>query len=126
MAKTKGKDTSLQEAPVSQEDAQTVQEAPSVAAESPEEGQDVQEVPAPPEAAEEPSVAENAVLTVNYPDGLNLRDGPGKGFGVLGVLPHGAVLTVLELPGGAEVPGHALVRYGGLVGWIDTGFVREG
>ncbi len=75
---------------------------------------------------------ENTV-TVDFPAGLNLRDGPGLRFNVLDEIPNGATLTVLPLPEGAEVPGYALVRYTGgedgqdwpLVGWINTNFVRE-
>lgn len=56
--------------------------------------------------------------------GLNLREGPGLGFGAVEVLPDGAVLAVLPLPCGAEVPGWALVHTGQRTGWVDSRFIR--
>lgn len=69
-------------------------------------------------------------VAVDHPSGLNLREGPGFSFQILTVLPDGAQLAVLQLPGGAEVPGYALVRYEGgedgpLVGWVNTSYIRE-
>ena len=109
-----------------QEDGQAVQQATTPQ----EDGQAVQQATTPQE--DDQATQENYV-TVSVPDGLkglNLRDGPGKAFNILDVVPNGAHLAVLLLPEGAEVPGYALVRYEGgkdgpLVGWVNTDFVRE-
>ena len=94
------------------------------------EPQGTQEAPAPVVDPQEVPQLEEDTVAANYPGGLNLRDGPGLSFHVLGQAPDGAKLTVLQLPEGAEVPGFALVRYEGsedgpLVGWVNTDFVRE-
>ena len=41
------------------------------------------------------------------------------------LLEYGTLLTVLELPHGAEVPGWALVHTGERTGWVDRLFIRE-
>ena len=50
--------------------------------------------------------------------GLNLREGPGSGYGVLAILPEGAAVTALSLPFGAEVPGWALAATDQGMGWV--------
>jgi len=63
---------------------------------------------------------------VAAPLGLNLRNGPGPGYGVLEVLSSGAPVTVLPLPYGVEVKGWALVMSeSGTRGWVMTKFLTE-
>ncbi len=90
-------------------------------------------IPAAPDGSEQktPEAAKEAQVTVcvNYKSGLNLREGPHRGYKSLTVIPDGEALEVLCLPEGTEVPGWALVRCGeagaGLVGWVNTDYVRE-
>lgn len=63
---------------------------------------------------------------VAAPLGLNLRTGPGPGYGVREVLPNGAPVTVLPLPYGVEVKDWALVvSESGTQGWVKTEFLAE-
>ena len=63
---------------------------------------------------------------VAAPLGLNLRTGPGPGYGVLEVLSSGAPLTVLPLPYGVEVKDWALVlSQSGIRGWVMTDYLTE-
>ena len=65
------------------------------------------------------------IVEVNAEGGLNLRIGPGRSYPVAELLEYGTLLTVLELPHGAEVPGWALVHTGERTGWVDRLFIRE-
>ena len=65
------------------------------------------------------------IVEVNAEGGLNLRIGPGRSYPVTELLEDGTLLTVLELPYGAEVPGWALVHTGERTGWVDRLFIRE-
>lgn len=65
------------------------------------------------------------IVAVNAEGGLNLRIGPGRSYPVAELLEYGTLLTVLELPHGAEVPGWALVHTGERTGWVDRLFIRE-
>lgn len=84
-------------------------------------------------AAQETAVAPAAYANyqelpavVSAPLGLNLRIGPGPGYGVVKVLPNGAPVTVLPLPYGVEVKGWALVvSESGTRGWVKTEFLAE-
>jgi hypothetical protein len=68
---------------------------------------------------------EGDLVVVRAPGGLNLREGPSARFRVLEPLPDGALISVLELPYGAEVPGWALVHTGSRTGWVDIRFIQE-
>ena len=63
------------------------------------------------------------IVEVNAEGGLNLRIGPGRSYPVTELLEDGTLLTVLELPYGAEVPGWALVHTGERTGWVDLLFI---
>ena len=65
------------------------------------------------------------IVAVNAEGGLNLRIGPGRSYPVTELLEDGTLLTVLELPYGAEVPGWALVHTGERTGWVDRLFIQE-
>lgn len=65
------------------------------------------------------------IVEVNAEGGLNLRIGPGRSYPVTELLEYGTLLTVLELPHGAAVPGWALVHTGERTGWVDRLFIRE-
>lgn len=65
------------------------------------------------------------IVEVNAEGGLNLRIGPGRSYPVTELLEDGTLLTVLELPYGAEVPGWALVHTGERTGWVDRLFIQE-
>lgn len=65
------------------------------------------------------------IVAVNAEGGLNLRIGPGRSYPIAELLKYGTLLTVLELPHGAEVPGWALVHTGERTGWVDRLFIRE-
>lgn len=65
------------------------------------------------------------IVAVNAEGGLNLRIGPGRSYPVAELLENGTLLTVLELPYGAEVPGWALVHTGVRTGWVDRLFIQE-
>ena len=65
------------------------------------------------------------IVAVNAEGGLNLRIGPGRSYPITELLEDGTLLTVLELPYGAEVPGWALVHTGERTGWVDRLFIRE-
>ena len=64
------------------------------------------------------------IVEVNAEGGLNLRIGPGRSYPVAELLEYGTLLTVLELPHGAEVPGWALVHTGERTGWVDRLLIR--
>jgi hypothetical protein len=68
---------------------------------------------------------EGDLVVVRAPGGLNLREGPSTRFRVLEPLPDGALISVLELPYGVEVPGWALVHTGSRAGWVDIRFIQE-
>ena len=56
---------------------------------------------------------------------LNLRNGPGRQFGVVDILQRGTVVVVQELPLGVEVPGWELVFAGdSLIGWVARPFIE--
>jgi murein DD-endopeptidase MepM/ murein hydrolase activator NlpD len=61
-----------------------------------------------------PSFADSASATVNSPDGLNLRAGPGTMFDVITVLPSGATVSVVGATGSGD---WLEVRYNTLSGW---------
>lgn len=65
------------------------------------------------------------IVEVNAEGGLNFRIGPGRSYPVTELLEDGTLLTVLELPYGAEVPGWALVHTGERTGWVDRLFIQE-
>lgn len=65
------------------------------------------------------------IVVVHADGGLNLRTGPGFVYPVAELLENGALLAVLELPHGAEVPGWALVHTGQRTGWVDCRFIQE-
>ena len=65
------------------------------------------------------------IVAVNAEGGLNLRIGPGRSYPITELLEDGTLLTVLELPYGAEVPGWALVHTGERTGWVDRLFIQE-
>ncbi len=69
---------------------------------------------------------EELAAVVAAPLGLNLRTGPGPGYGVREVLPNGAPVTVLPLPYGVEVKDWALVvSDSDTRGWVKTEFLAE-
>ncbi|MEM5781051.1 MAG: SH3 domain-containing protein [Lawsonibacter sp.] len=69
---------------------------------------------------------EELPAVVAAPLGLNLRTGPGPGYGVREVLPNGAPVTVLPLPYGVEVKDWALVvSDSDTRGWVKTEFLAE-
>lgn len=53
---------------------------------------------------------------------LNLRDGPGTGYGVLIVMPEGAAVTLL----GDSSNGFLSVSYGGIDGWASATYLDTG
>lgn len=58
--------------------------------------------------------------TVNSPDGLNLRSGPGQSYGVLAVMPNGATVTITGNPTSDNwLP----LQYSGQVGWADGAYI---
>ena len=65
------------------------------------------------------------IVEVNPAGGRHLRIAPGRSNPVTELLEDGTLLTVLELPYGAEVPGWALVHTGERTGWVDRLFIRE-
>lgn len=79
--------------------------------------------PAPPEAAK-PLAPDGRPALVISPKGLNLRAGPAFSFDVLSVLDSGTLVLILDLPGGAKVPGWALIGAGELAGWVSDRFLR--
>lgn len=124
--KPKTDDKTPQTAPEAPQESQTDQDDQTVAVTPPV----AQTAPEEPQVGQDaPEVDPEVTVTVNYEGGLNLRDGPHRSFNSLAVVPDGAVLTVLQLPEGAEVPGWALIRCvvddEPLVGWVCTDFVRE-
>lgn len=86
------------------------------------------ETQAAPEMENAPESAldgvEGDLVAVIAGNGLNLREGPGRGYRAAQVLPTGAVVKVLELPYGTEVPGWALVHTGERTGWVDICFIQ--
>lgn len=64
------------------------------------------------------------VAVVKSEIGLNLRQGPSLSFPVMEVLPDGAVVKVLELPYGVEVPFWALVHTGKWGGWVQCRYLQ--
>lgn len=65
------------------------------------------------------AIAEPVALatgTVNSADGLNLRSGPGTSYGVVAVLPNGAVVTIT---GAATADNWLPVSYSDQSGWTD-------
>lgn len=131
MAKTKkdkAETKASQAAPVAPEEGQPFWAAPAGQGEE----QPFQAAPAGQgegQTSQEAPVAPEERVRVDAPNKLNLRDGPHRDFHVLTELPDGAELVVLYLPGGAEVPGWALVRYGegeeALVGWVNADYLDE-
>lgn len=115
-----------QTAPEGTQETQETQEGTQGTQDTQEGTQGTQETQKGPEA---PHPDPKVTVTVDYEAGLNLRDGPHRGYNSLAILPNGAALTVLLLPEGAEVPGWALIRCvvddEPLVGWVCTDFVRE-
>ncbi|MCI7735165.1 MAG: SH3 domain-containing protein [Dysosmobacter sp.] len=77
-------------------------------------------------ALEDTAVAglSDEIVVVDADGGLNLREGPGRGYPVAELLEDGTLLAVLELPHGAEVPGWALVHTGQRTGWVDRHFIQ--
>lgn len=67
---------------------------------------------------------EDTKAIVTAKNGLNLREGPGKDFGVVSVLKCDAKLAVLTLPGKLEVPGWVPVKSGKNVGWVNDKFIE--
>lgn len=61
---------------------------------------------------------EKECVVVNTQKGLRLRAGPAVSYNILKVLPNKTAAEVLTLPGGAEVPGWALISADGQVGWV--------
>lgn len=89
---------------------------------------DAEQARADAEAALEAMQEANAgvIAVVDSPENLNLREGPGKEFPVLEVLPDGASLVVCPLPHHAAVPGWALVvSESGTTGWVMTDYLAE-
>lgn len=109
---------------------------PEKAQEAIQTGTTLPEVPVPSapdgsgQKAQEATKEAPVTVCVSFKAGLNLREGPHKDYKSLTVIPDGEGLEVLGLPEGVEVPGWALVRCGeagaGLVGWVNTDYVREG
>lgn len=63
-------------------------------------------------------------VKVTATDGLNIRQGAGTSFDILGAVPYGAVLKVTRwTSGGAYKWG--LVEYEGVKGWIALDYTRE-
>lgn len=67
---------------------------------------------------------EGTLVVVNAAHGLNLRRGPHFLYDAHEVLPDGAILSKLELPCGASVPGWALVHTGQCVGWVAEQYLQ--
>ena len=61
--------------------------------------------------------------TVRAEAGLNIRVGPHKSYPSLGILPNGAEVELLELPGGVKVPGWYLATTPDNTGWVDADFI---
>lgn len=101
-----------------QETAQQTQGTPETSSEGTDvrEGIDIQETPL--------GGVEGDLAAVDSASGLNLREGPGISYGIAEVLPDNALVAVLELPYGTEVPGWALVHTGQRTGWVDARFIR--
>ena len=133
----------IQEAQEQPQAAQTGQEPMQTAQETQEQPQAAQTDQEPMQAAQETQEQSQTVQTgidlgdpassgisgdivaVNAEGGLNLRIGPGRSYPVTELLEDGTLLTVLELPHGAEVPGWALVHTGERTGWVDRLFIQE-
>lgn len=115
-----------------QESLQTAQKAPAEQQADQEQAQAVQAAPEEPEGAqagidlEDTALAglSDEIVVVDAAGGLNLREGPGRGYPVAELLEDGTLLAVLELPHGAEVPGWALVHTGERTGWVDRHFIQ--
>lgn len=113
----------IQEAQEQPQAAQTDQEPMQTAQETQEQSQTVQAgIDLGDTALAEIS---GDIVEVNAEGGLNLRIGPGRSYPVTELLEDGTLLTVLELPYGAEVPGWALVHTGERTGWVDCLFIQE-
>lgn len=111
----------IQEAQEQPQAAQTGQEPMQTAQETQEQSQTVQAgIDLGDTALAEIS---GDIVEVNAEGGLNLRIGPGRSYPVTELLEDGTLLTVLELPYGAEVPGWALVHTGERTGWVDLLFI---
>ena len=67
--------------------------------------------------------SEKRTPTVRAEAGLNIRVGPHKSYPSLGILPDGAEVELLELPGGVKVPGWYLATTQESTGWVDTDFI---
>lgn len=86
------------------------------------ETQDTPETENAPESALDG--VEGDLAAVIADNGLNLREGPGRGYRAAQVLPTGAAAKVLALPYGTKVPGWALVHTGDRTGWVDIRFIQ--
>lgn len=77
------------------------------------------------EAKEKQNTTDAVVAcVVKAKDGLNLRCGPCKTFAPLTQLDNGTTVEIQTLPCNAEVPGWALVRAGGHIGWVMAEFLQ--
>ena len=63
-------------------------------------------------------------VKVTATDGLNIRQGAGTSFDILGAVPYGAVLKVTRWTSGGEYK-WGLVEYDGVKGWIALDYTRE-
>ena len=76
-------------------------------------------------ASDNPPIGDTAIGTATVSTGglnLNLRSGPGSGFGVLRSLPSGAQVDVM----GEAQNGFRPVRYQGVKGWASADFLTIG
>lgn len=78
---------------------------------------------AAPSGAPETAIADmyGRVMAIQ---GLNLRKGPGRQFDIAGVLPIGATVVPITIPGDIEVPGWMPVTAeDGTTGWVDSSYL---
>ena len=69
---------------------------------------------------------EGTLVVVNAPNGLRLRQGPGKQYPVIEVLEDGTLAAKLDLPLAVEVPGWALVFVSQeRIGWVACSYIQE-
>lgn len=73
---------------------------------------------------EVPPAPEGFPAIVTAANGLNIREGPGFGFEVLGVAEFGTLLIAADLPHGVKVPGWEMVYAGKITGWVSDKHLR--
>ena len=73
-----------------------------------------------PEPEPEPPSSTSFQVRVTPWDGLNVRTGPGTGYGIITALPQGTVVTVTD-----EQDGWYKIEYNGIVGWVCAEYTEK-